>query len=121
MNYVTCHDGVCLYDLVGYNQKHNETNGYENQDGVDDNRSWNCGWEGDVGVPDEVVALRIRQAKNFCCLLFLACGTPMFMAGDEFLNTQRGNNNQFNQDNETTWLDWSLLQQHSGIHRFFAR
>ena len=119
VNYITSHDGFCLYDLVAYNQKHNEANGYENRDGVDDNRSWNCGWEGDLGVPDEVVTLRIRQAKNFCCLLFLACGTPMFLAGDEFLNTQRGNNNPFNQDNETTWLDWSLLEKHSGFHRFF--
>lgn len=119
VNYVTSHDGFCLYDLVAYNHKRNEANGYENRDGVDDNRSWNCGWEGDLGVPDEVVALRHRQAKNFCCLLFLACGTPMFMAGDEFLNTQKGNNNPFNQDKETTWLDWSLLQKHSDFHRFF--
>jgi isoamylase len=119
VNYVTSHDGFCLYDLVAYNRKHNEANGYENRDGADDNRSWNCGWEGDAAVSDEVVALRIHQAKNFCCLLFMACGTPMFLAGDEFLNTQKGNNNPFNQDNETTWLDWSLIEKHADFHRFF--
>lgn len=119
VNYISSHDGFCLYDLVAYDHRHNEANGYENRDGVDDNRSWNCGWEGDIGVPEEVNALRLRQAKNFCCLLFLACGTPMFAAGDEFLNSQRGNNNPFNQDNETTWLDWSLVEKHSGFHRFF--
>lgn len=119
VNYVTSHDGFCLYDLVSYNRKHNEANGEGNRDGVDDNRSWNCGWEGDENVPHEVLELRRRQAKNFCCLLFLACGTPMFMAGDEFLNTQQGNNNPYCQDNETTWLDWSLLERHTDVHRFF--
>ena len=91
------------------------------RDGTDHNLSWNCGWEGDDGVPDDVLALRRRQAKNFCCLLMLANGTPMFCAGDEFLNTQRGNNNPYNQDNETTWLDWERLEQNRELFRFFQR
>ena len=119
VNYVTSHDGFCLYDLVAYNDKHNDANGHGNKDGSDDNRSWNCGWEGDVGVPADVLNLRDRQAKNFCALLFLAHGTPMWVAGDEFLNTQRGNNNPYNQDNETTWLDWTRLRSSAEFHRFF--
>ena len=119
VNYMTSHDGFCLYDLVAYNDKHNEANGHGNNDGSDDNRSWNCGWEGDVGVPADVHNLRQRQAKNLCGLLFLAHGTPMWVAGDEFLNTQCGNNNPYNQDNETTWLDWTRLKSHAEFHRFF--
>jgi glycogen operon protein len=118
VNFVTCHDGFCLYDLVSYDVKHNEANGHGNRDGMDDNRSWNCGWEGDNGLPQDVRALRIRQAKNLFCLLMLANGTPMFTAGDEFLNTQGGNNNPYNQDNETTWLDWSLLARNGDFFRF---
>src|SRR4029453_8244447 len=121
VNFITCHDGFCLYDLVSYNQKHNEANGHANRDGTDDNRSWNCGWEGDENAPAKLLALRPQQVKNFFCLLMLANGTPMFCAGDEFLNTQRGNNNPYNQDNETTWLDWSLLEKHRDIFRFFQR
>jgi serine/threonine protein kinase len=98
----TAHDGFNLYDLVSYNGKHNEANGHNNQDGTDDNRSWNCGWEGNAGAPPDVLALRKRQVKNFCCLLFLANGTPMFCAGEEFMHTQSGNNNPYNQDNEIT-------------------
>jgi isoamylase len=119
VNFVTSHDGFCMYDLVSYDTKHNEANGLHNTDGTDFNVSWNCGWEGDDGVPPAVLALRKRQIKNFCCLLFLANGTPMFCAGDEFMNTQRGNNNPYNQDNETTWVNWDLLNQHSDIFRFF--
>jgi glycogen operon protein len=119
INYINSHDGFCLYDLVSYNSKHNEGNGQHNTDGTNDNISWNCGWEGDANLPPDVLALRKRQIKNFCCLLFLANGTPMFCAGDEFMNTQRGNNNPYNQDNETTWLDWDLLQKNSDIFRFF--
>lgn len=119
VNFVTAHDGFCLYDLVSYNGKHNEANGHRNSDGTDSNLSWNCGWEGDSGVPPEVLALRTRQVKNFCCLLFLANGTPMFCAGDEFMNTQHGNNNPYNQDNETTWLDWDLLERNREVFRFF--
>ncbi len=121
VNFVTCHDGFCLYDLVAYNDKHNWANGHQNQDGRDDNYSWNCGWEGDEGVPDAVMALRKQQVKNFCCLLFLSNGTPMFCAGDEFMNTQGGNNNPYNQDNETTWLNWDLLESNQDIFRFFKR
>lgn len=116
---MTCHDGFSLYDLVAYNNKHNWANGHQNEDGCDDNYSWNCGWEGDAGVPADVMALRKCQVKNFCCLLFLSNGTPMFCAGDEFMNTQGGNNNPYNQDNETTWLDWSLLQRNEDVFRFF--
>ena len=119
VNFVTAHDGFCLYDLVSYNGKHNEANGHRNSDGTDSNLSWNCGWEGDGVVPPEVLALRTRQVKNFCCLLFLANGTPMFCAGDEFMNTQHGNNNPYNQDNETTWLDWDLLECNREVFRFF--
>jgi glycogen operon protein len=119
VNFITAHDGFCLYDLVSYNQKHNAANGHNNQDGAHDNRSWNCGWEGDAGAPAAVRALRRQQVKNFFCLLMLSNGTPMFCAGDEFLHTQHGNNNPYNQDNETTWLDWSLLEQNRDIFRFF--
>jgi glycogen operon protein len=106
VNFIDCHDGFCLYDLVAYNQKHNEANGHGNADGMNCNLSWNCGWEGDENAPESFVQLRKRQIKNFCCLLMLSNGTPMFRAGDEFMNTQRGNNNPYNQDNETTWLNW---------------
>jgi glycogen operon protein len=119
VNYLTCHDGFTLYDLVSYDRKHNEANGHNNADGMDDNYSWNCGWEGDEGVPARVMELRKRQAKNFCCLLMLANGTPMFRAGDEFLQTQGGNNNPYNQDNKTSWLDWDRLHLHQDVFRFF--
>lgn len=121
INYVTSHDGFCLYDLVSYNQKHNEANGHQNRDGTDNNVSWNCGWEGDLDVRPEVMALRMRQIKNFCCLLMLANGTPMFTAGDEFMQTQQGNNNPYNQDNQTTWLNWDLLEKHQDMFRFWKR
>jgi glycogen operon protein len=121
VNFLTAHDGFCLYDLVAYDRKHNEANGHGNADGSDDNLSWNCGFEGDEGAPAEVLALRRRQVKNFFALLMLANGTPMFVAGDEFLNTQRGNNNPYNQDNETTWLNWDLLEQNREMFLFFQR
>jgi glycogen operon protein len=120
INYVTSHDGFCLYDLVSYNTKHNLANGNNNRDGTDDNVSWNCGVEGDAGAGPEVLALRRRQMKNFCCLLMLANGTPMFCGGDEFMKTQGGNNNPYNQDNETAWLDWDrLTQNRDDMFRFF--
>jgi isoamylase len=119
INYVASHDGFCLYDLVAYNDKHNLANGQNNTDGTDNNLSWNCGWEGDENVPAEVMRLRKQQIKNFLTILMVSNGTPMFCAGDEFLNTQRGNNNPWNQDNETTWLDWDLLQKNSDVFRFF--
>jgi len=119
INYVTSHDGFCLYDLVAYNDKHNFANGQNNTDGTDNNLSWNCGWEGDQNVPPEVMQLRKQQIKNFVTILMISNGTPMFCAGDEFMNTQRGNNNPWNQDNETTWIDWDLLKRSSDIFRFF--
>ncbi|TPE43388.1 glycogen debranching protein [Pontibacter mangrovi] len=115
INYVTSHDGFTLYDLVSYNKKHNMANGHQNQDGFTVNYSWNCGWEGDEAVPEAVLRLRRQQAKNLFLLLMLANGTPMFVAGDEFLQTQGGNNNPYNQDNPTTWLNWDrmgLMQEH---------
>jgi isoamylase len=119
VNYITSHDGFTLYDLVSYNEKHNSANGQNNQDGMNDNYSWNCGHEGDAGASAEVLALRRKQVKNFFCLLMLSNGTPMFRAGDEFLNTQFGNNNPYNQDNITGWLDWSQLKSNQDIFRFF--
>ncbi|MHC1725887.1 MAG: glycogen-debranching protein [Syntrophobacteraceae bacterium] len=119
VNFITAHDGFCLYDLTAYNEKHNEANGHNNTDGTNDNYSWNCGWEGDAGVPEGVMALRRKQIKNFFCLLMLTNGTPMFCAGDEFMNTQKGNNNPYNQDNEITWLDWDLLEKNREMFRFF--
>jgi glycogen operon protein len=119
VNFVTAHDGFCLYDLVAYNEKHNLANGERNADGAWRNLSWNCGFEGDAGAPPAVLALRRQQVKNFCAILFLSNGTPMFAAGDEFMNSQGGNNNPYNQDNETTWLDWAKLEENADIFRFF--
>jgi glycogen operon protein len=121
INYVTCHDGFILYDAVAHNQKHDWANGHDNADGTAENFSWNCGWEGDEGVPAEVMALRKRQAKNLLCLLLLSNGIPMMVAGDEFWHTQRGNNNPYNQNNETTWLDWSRKEMHADHFRFVKR
>ena len=121
INYVNSHDGFTLYDQVSYNERRNEANGHDNTDGKAENHSWNCGHEGDQNVPKHVAALRRRQAKNLCCLLFLANGTPMFLAGDEFLHTQQGNNNPYNQDNETTWLDWDRLDANRDIFQFVSR
>jgi len=119
INFVNCHDGFCLYDLVSYQNRHNEANGHGNTDGPSDNFSWNCGTEGDDGITPEIRDLRRRQAKNCCAILMLSNGTPMVFAGDEFLNTQRGNNNPYNQDNETTWLDWGRLETNAEVFRFF--
>lgn len=121
VNYITSHDGFTLYDLVAYNTRRNWANGHDNRDGPSENHSWNCGWEGDDDVPAEVTALRRRQVKNFCCLLLLSAGTPMFRAGDEFMHTQRGNSNPYNQDNDTTWLDWRRSESCADITRFFTR
>ena len=119
VNYVASHDGFTLYDLVAYDAKRNWANGEGNTDGPGENYSWNCGWEGDEAVPADVVRLRKQQVKNFCCLLLLANGTPMFRAGDEFMQTQAGNNNPYNQDNVTSWIDWSRLEANSDVFRFF--
>jgi pullulanase/glycogen debranching enzyme len=118
INYVTAHDGFTLYDLMSYDRKRNQANGHDNADGPEENYSWNCGWEGDQGVPAQILQLRRRQAKNFCCLLLLANGTPMLRAGDEFLQTQDGNNNPYNQDNVTSWLDWDRLRVNQDVFRF---
>ncbi len=118
INYVISHDGFTLYDLVSYNERHNEANGHDNEDGTPDNFSWNCGVEGDGDVTPDIAALRQRQGKNLFCLLMLSNGVPMFMAGDEFLNTQGGNNNPYNQDNPTTWLNWNRLHENAGFFRF---
>jgi glycogen operon protein len=119
VNFITAHDGFCLYDLVAYNHKRNHANGHNNTDGTDDNRSWNCGWEGDeYGVPAEVMTLRRRQVRNFLALLLLSNGTPMIYAGDEFLATRRGNNNPYNQDNDINYLDWDLVQVNHDVFRF---
>lgn len=118
INYITSHDGLTLYDLVSYDQKHNENNGHSNRDGAED-YCHNCGFEGDVNVPVDVMRRRKQKIKNFFCLLMLSNGTPMFRMGDEFLQSQGGNNNPYNQDNETSWLDWSRLQPHADIFRFF--
>ena len=118
VNYVTSHDGFSMYDLVSYDQKNNWANGWDNQDGNHDFH-WNHGWEGDEHVPHDVLAMRKQQVKNFCCLLLVSNGTPMFRMGDEFLQTQGGNSNPYNQDNETSWLNWDRLQEHADIFRFF--
>ena len=118
VNFLTCHDGFTLYDLYAYNQKHNEQNGWNNTDGSDDNRSWNCGAEGETDDP-EVLSLRFRMIRNACAVLLCSRGTPMFLAGDEFGNTQYGNNNSYCQDNEISWLDWGLLKKNRDLFEFF--
>ncbi|HVP29362.1 MAG TPA: glycogen debranching protein GlgX [Myxococcota bacterium] len=117
INFVTCHDGFTLEDLVSYDRKHNDDNGEQNRDGSDDNASWNCGVEGPSDDP-AVEALRSRQIRNFLVTVVLAAGTPMLSMGDEMRRTQRGNNNAYCQDNEISWLDWSLLERHRDVHRF---
>jgi isoamylase len=117
INFVTCHDGFTLNDLVSYNEKHNAANSEGNRDGMNDNLSWNCGAEGPTEVP-EIETLRTRQIKNFITLNMLAVGTPMLLMGDEARRTQRGNNNVYCQDNEISWLDWNLQKQHADVHRF---
>ena len=117
VNFVTCHDGFTLNDLVSYNEKHNEANGENNRDGADDNRSWNCGVEG-PSADREVEALRNRQVKNFLTATLLSLGVPMILMGDEVRRTQGGNNNGYCHDNETGWFDWRLLAEHADVHRF---
>ncbi|MFV0308523.1 MAG: alpha-amylase family glycosyl hydrolase [Desertimonas sp.] len=121
VNFLACHDGFTLHDLVAYDHKHNEANGEDNRDGTNDNRSWNCGWEGEDGAPPEVRARRARQLRNAWCLLLLSQGTPMWAGGDEFGRTQRGNNNAYNQDNEISWVDWSRREHYLDLERFVAQ
>jgi glycogen operon protein len=117
VNFVTCHDGFTLNDLVSYNQKHNEANGENSRDGADDNSSWNCGVEGPTDDAD-VEALRNRQVKNFFAVELLAAGMPMLLMGDEVRRTQHGNNNAYCQDSEISWFDWGLVERHADVHRF---
>ena len=117
MNFITCHDGFTLNDLVSYNQKHNAANGEEDRDGANDNCSWNCGVEGPTDDPT-IEQLRNRQAKNCLTITLLSLGIPMILMGDENRRTQRGNNNAYCQDNEISWLDWSLIKKHAELHRF---
>jgi glycogen operon protein len=117
VNFVTCHDGFTLQDLVSYQGKHNQANGEGNRDGSDDNRSWNCGAEGPSDDP-AVEALRARQVRNFITVTLLSAGVPMLSMGDEVRRTQGGNNNAFCQDNETSWLDWSLALRSADLLRF---
>jgi glycogen operon protein len=117
VNFVSCHDGFTLNDLVSYNRKHNEANAEGNRDGGDDNGSWNCGTEG-VTTDPEIERLRTRQVKNFLTATLLSLGVPMFLMGDEVRRTQLGNNNAYCQDNESNWFDWSLLAKHADVHRF---
>ncbi len=117
LNFVTCHDGFTLNDLVSYKQKHNHENGEFNHDGTDSNYSDNCGVEGPSQDPG-VEGMRNRLIKNFLLTLFISRGVPMLLGGDEFRRTQRGNNNAYCQDNEVSWFDWNLIEKHKEIHRF---
>ncbi|ELS00056.1 glycogen debranching protein GlgX [Gloeocapsa sp. PCC 73106] len=118
VNFITAHDGFTLYDLVAYNDKHNEANGENNQDGINDNLSWNCGTEGDTS-DHWVLDLRKRQIKNFAVLLMVSQGVPMFVMGDEVGRTQKGNNNAYCQDNEISWFDWNLVEENADLLRFW--
>lgn len=120
INFVTCHDGFTLYDLVSYNEKHNLDNGEENRDGTNDNLSWNCGMEGETENP-EINALRLRQMKNMLTILLTSRGIPMLLSGDEFANTQYGNNNAYCQDNEISWLDWSRMETYRELYDYVRR
>ncbi len=117
VNFVTCHDGFTLNDLVSYNHKHNEANGEGNRDGSNDDRSWNCGAEGPTEDP-AIEQLRNQQVKNFLTATMLSLGVPMFVMGDEIRRTQQGNNNAYCHDDPSVWFDWSLVEQHADLHRF---
>jgi glycogen operon protein len=120
INFIDCHDGFTLNDAVSYNEKHNWENGENNNDGVNDNMSWNCGVEGPSDDPG-IETLRARQVKNAFAMLMMSRGVPMFVAGDEFRRTQGGNNNAYCQDNEISWLDWSQQTKHADVLRFFQK
>jgi isoamylase len=119
VNFVTCHDGFTLNDLVSYDRKHNESNGENNRDGTNDNRSWNCGIEGPTDDP-AIERLRNRQVKNFLTVTLVSLGMPMILMGDEARRTQAGNNNAYCQDNEISWFDWTLIEKHADVHRFVS-
>ena len=120
INFITCHDGFTLQDLVSYNGKHNEENGENNQDGSNDNHSWNCGVEGDTSDA-QVLNLRAQLMKNYVCYLFFSSGTPMILGGDEFGRSQHGNNNAYCQDNETSWFDWGKAADRAHLLEFFRK
>jgi glycogen operon protein len=117
VNFVTCHDGFTLNDLVSYNHKHNDANGEDNRDGANDNGSWNCGVEGASDDP-VVEKARNRQVKNFLTVTMMALGVPMILMGDEVRHTQGGNNNAYCQDNEISWFDWTRARKYADVHRF---
>jgi glycogen operon protein len=120
INFITCHDGFTLWDLVSYDRKHNEANLEDNRDGNNDNNSWNCGAEGET-TDQAILELRRRRARNFVSLLMLSQGVPMLLGGDEFLRTQRGNNNAYCQDNEISWFDWSMAEKNADMINFVRR
>jgi glycogen operon protein len=120
INFITAHDGFTLCDLVSYNEKHNEANGEDNRDGTDDNRSWNCGVEGDTD-DEEILELRARQQRNFLVTLLLSQGTPMVLGGDELCRSQEGNNNAWCHNNELSWYDWKLTPRGELLHDFTRR
>ncbi len=120
INFITCHDGFCLHDLVSYNDKHNEANGEENRDGANDNNSWNCGAEGPTD-DEAIVELRERQKRNFLATLLISQGVPMFLAGDEISHTQQGNNNTYCQDNDLTWINWEMTPAKQSLLEFTQR
>ena len=120
INFITCHDGFTLYDLVSYNDKHNEANGEGNRDGANDNNSWNCGCEGSTTDVD-INALRMRQMKNAAAMLLVSQGVPMILMGDEIARTQNGNNNTYCQDNSLNWLDWNLMNTQGELLRFYQK
>ncbi|MCX5810040.1 MAG: glycogen debranching protein GlgX [Proteobacteria bacterium] len=119
INFITCHDGFTLYDLVSYDEKHNDANGENNLDGMNDNLSWNCGFEGETNNP-AILSFRKQQVKNFMAILFLSQGIPMMLSGDEVLRTQQGNNNCYCQDNEMSWFDWALVEENRDMMRFVS-
>ncbi|SFD08942.1 glycogen debranching protein GlgX [Butyrivibrio sp. YAB3001] len=120
INFITCHDGFTLYDLVSYNDKHNEANGEENRDGNNDNDSWNCGQEGETNDKN-IIELRKRQMKNMLTILLTSRGIPMLLSGDEFANTQYGNNNAYCQDSELSWIDWSFLEKNKELFKYVKK
>jgi isoamylase len=120
INFITCHDGFTLYDLLAYNNKHNEDNKQNNEDGNNDNCSWNCGVEGETDDA-KIIFMRKKLAKNYMLNLLFASGTPMILAGDEFLRTQKGNNNAYCQDNAISWIDWELLKKNNDIFNFYKK
>ncbi|MBI5203463.1 MAG: glycogen debranching protein GlgX [Nitrospirae bacterium] len=120
VNFITCHDGFTLYDLVAYNYKHNEANLENNCDGTNDNNSWNCGAEGETSDAN-IISLRKQLIKNHACSLLFSSGTPMLLGGDEFMRTQRGNNNAYCQDNEISWFNWDYLNKNADTLAFFKK